>query len=102
MNSKVDLDSTKVPTLIISCLVLQNYCESDSVCLDEDFERVYLKKNREDAENFSNIPDPVYSGTTVDGQYIRDLLTSYVSHNLPNQYYLKIQVLTMWRLGGSG
>ena len=86
LTRKIDLDLTKVPTLIIACFVLHNYCESNMVCLDDDLERAQLEKNREDADIFSNIPDPIYSGTTVEGQEIRDLLTSYINHNLPDSY----------------
>ena len=86
LTSKIDLDLTKEPTLIIVCFVLYKYYESNRVCLDEDLERAQSEKNKEDAEIFSNIPDPIYSGITVEGQEIRYLLTSCVNHNLPDSY----------------
>ena len=75
MTRKIDLDLTKVPTLIIACFVLHN-CESSKILLDEELERVHIEMNRKDANSFSNIPDPIYSGTTAEGQEIRDLLTA--------------------------
>jgi len=86
LTRRIDLDLTKVPTLIIACFVLHNYCESNRVCLDEELETAQLEKNRQDAEVFSNTPDPMYSGTTVEGQEVRDLLTRYINHNLPDSY----------------
>ena len=86
LTRKIDLDLTKVPTLIIAWFVLHNYCESNKILLDEELERVQIEKNREDANIFSNIPDPIYSGTTAEGQEIRDLLTAYVNQNLPHSY----------------
>ena len=86
LTRKMDLDLIKVPTVIIACFVLHNYCESNQVYLDEELERAQIEKNRADADIFSNIPDPIYSGTTTEGQEIRDLLTSYISQNLPDSY----------------
>ena len=86
LTRKIDLDLTKVPTLIIACFVLHNYCESNTILLDEELERVHIEKNRKDANIFSNIPDPIYLRTTAEGQEIRDLLTAYVNENLPDSY----------------
>ena len=34
-----------------------------------------------------NIPDPVYSGTTGEGDAIRETSTQYIHINMPHNYY---------------
>ena len=60
LTRNIDLHLMKMPTHIIVCSVLHNYCESTMILLDEEQERVQSEKNRENANIFSNIPDLIF------------------------------------------
>ena len=45
-----------------------------------------ILRHRIGEENTSNVPDPVYSCNSDEGEYVHSLLTEYVKQNLPDKY----------------
>lgn len=83
LTRKVDISFENVPTVVYSCFVLHNYCEHMQHCLDEQDVRAQILSNRNE-ESMPNVPDPVYSSNTDEGEYLRSLLAEYVKQNLPD------------------
>ena len=46
-------------------------------------QQVFQRNNQNSQEN---PPDKIYSGNTTDGIYVKNLLTEYISQNLPDCY----------------
>ena len=86
LTQRIDLDLTMVPVVVMTCSTLHNYCEINKVYLDEDLIRANVQKHLHDEEMHKNIPDPVFSGSTSEGQNIRSILTEYINNNLPDNY----------------
>lgn len=86
LTRKVDLKLEMVPTVAYSCFVLHNYCEIKGSCLDDEEVRAQILRHQTEEESLPNVPDPVYSCETSEGEYVRTVLTKYIQLNLPDDY----------------
>ena len=74
----VDLKFEAVPAVVYSCFVLHNFCESKNCFgLDEEEIEGQIKRHRLQEQNNINLPNPMYSNNTSEGEYIRSILTNY-------------------------
>ena len=83
LRKKIDLKIETVPKVIYSCFVLHNFCESlsDNHFDEAEIHAQIVRHQQEDDE-----PDPVYSRNDSAGEYVRHVLTEYISQNLPDGY----------------
>ena len=51
-----------------------------------DVVKAQMEWNKSEDILHKNIPDPVYSGTTGEGEAIRHTLTQYIHINMPHNY----------------
>ena len=86
LSRNVDLKLQHVPTVVYSCFVLHNFCEHKQHGLEEQDIQAQILRNKNEEENTPNVPDPVYSPNTDEGEYVRSILTEYIRHNLPDGY----------------
>lgn len=86
LTRKIDHKLEMIPTLAYSCFVLHNYCESKHNCLEEEEVQAQILRHRNEQEKMPNIPDPIYSCATAEGEYVRSVLTKYIQQNLPDNY----------------
>ena len=84
LTRKIDHKSEVIPALVYSCFVLHNYCERKSNCINEDELRAQVSRLRNEEERMPNVPDPVYSCVSGEGEYVRSVLTRYIQQNLPD------------------
>ena len=82
----IDFKLEVIPTIVPACFTLHNICELKNSYFDEELVQSQVMNNREESNKYRDIPDPIYSGTTNEGKNIRDTLTMYVKHNLPDNY----------------
>ena len=75
-----------VPAVACSCFVLHNYSESKGNCLDEEEVQAQIRRHRAEEEKVPNVPDPVYSCVTTEGEYVRSVLARYIQENMPDDY----------------
>ena len=67
-------------------LALHNFCEGNKQSIDEDLLESQQMFQR-NVQNFQeNHPDKIYSGNTMEGIHVRNLLTEYIGQNLPDFY----------------
>ena len=87
LTRNMDLKLEKIPIVVYSCFVLHNFCESKNENTVENDE-VEAQINRHNLEEQANVnyPDPIFSHTTDEGEYIRNLLCRYIQDNLPDGY----------------
>ena len=77
----IDLKLDIVPSVIYSCFVLHNYCQTKSSCaLGVDEVKLYTENHKRDEVN--EPPDPIYSSNTNEGEVFREILVEYISQNL--------------------
>lgn len=81
-----DMTLSFVPTLVMACFVLHNFCEWKNTYLDEEAIKAQIELNKTTEKYFKNIPDPVYSSNTAQGNDVRQVLKSYINQNLPDSY----------------
>ena len=86
LSRNVDIKLQHVPTVVYSCFVLHNYCEYKQHGLEEEEVQAQIMRHRNEEENTPNVPDPVYSPNTDEGEYVRSILTEYIRQNLPDSY----------------
>ena len=86
LTRKVDLKLQMVPAVAYSCFILYKYCESKGNCLDDEEVRAQILRHQTEEESHPNVPDPVYSRETIEGDYVRAVLTKYLQQNLPDDY----------------
>ena len=88
LSRKVDLKFESIPTVVYSCFVLHNYCEQNKDSgLDEDEVQFQIKRHLEEENKLPNVPDQVYSHNNTEGELVRSVLTEYITHNLPDDYF---------------
>ena len=88
LSRKVDLKFESIPTVVYSCFVLHNYCEQNKDSgLDEDEVQFQIKRHLEEENKLPNVPDHVYSHNNIEGELVRSVLTEYITHNLPDEYF---------------
>ena len=83
LTKKVDLDIKTVPTMIYACFVLHKFCEKNNTSIDEELVRSQIQVAAATLDK--EIPDPVNSCNSNEGEIVRDILTQYVGLNLPDQ-----------------
>jgi len=86
LTRKADLKLEMVPTVAYSCFVLHNYCEIKGNYLDDEEVRAQILRHQTEEESHPNMPDPVYSCETSEGDYVRTVLNKYIQPNLPDDY----------------
>ena len=86
LTRKVDLTLEMVPTVAYSCFVLHSYRVSKSNSPGDEEVEAQILRHRTEEERRSNIPDPVYSCQTREGEYVRSVLAKYIQQNLPDDY----------------
>ena len=86
LTRKVDLKFEMVPTVSYTCFVLHNFLEMQKMPIDEDAVLAQKLRHQIEEENAANIPDPIYSCDSEEGQYVRSVLTEYIKQNLPDNY----------------
>ena len=52
------------------------------ICIDEELVQTQIQVAS--AANEINVPDPIYSCNNNEGELVREILTSYVTLNLPD------------------
>ena len=88
LSRKVDLKFESIPTVVYSCFVLHNYCEQNKDSgLDEVEVQFQIKRHLEEKNKLPNVPDQVYSHNNTEGELVRSVLTEYITHNLPDDYF---------------
>lgn len=91
---KIDFKSESVTILFNKRFVLLNFCELEGYYLDENLVTMQTKRNKAKEENLNNIPDPVYSYSNGECEYVSSVLTSHIHDNLPDDLVQnKIQVI---------
>ena len=63
--------------VIYSCFVLHNICEQNKSYVDEDLVKRQLALQRRNEQEHRNVPDPVYSCDTGEGEVVRKHITEY-------------------------
>eukprot|EP00112_Aurelia_sp_Birch-Aquarium-sp1_P000030 Seg1000.10 transcript_id=Seg1000.10/GoldUCD/mRNA.D3Y31 product="hypothetical protein" protein_id=Seg1000.10/GoldUCD/D3Y31 len=86
LTKQSDMTLSFVPTLVMACFVLHNFCEWKNTYLDEEAIKAQIELNKTNEKYFKNIPDPVYSSNTAQGNDVRQVLKSYINQNLPDSY----------------
>ena len=86
LTRKMDLNLPSIPTLVLACFVLHNFCEINNDHIDAELVKNQIERNRQDETMHKNIPDPVYSGDSGEGEMIRQTLTEYIKLNMPENY----------------
>lgn len=84
LTHKIDLKIETIPTMVYACFVLHNYCEENKMYVDETLVRKQIVLSIQNEINYKNIPDPVYSCTTAEGEVVRKILTENISNNIPD------------------
>ena len=86
LTKRIDFKLETIPTIIMSCFALHNFCERNKKCVDEELLQRQQTFQRNVQELQENLPDKIYSGNTAEGNFSRNLLTEYISQNLPDSY----------------
>jgi hypothetical protein len=76
----MDLKLETIPKVVLSCFALHNFCELHNDTIDEELVRSQVARNRSMETEYQNVPDPVYSCTTGEGEAIRDVMTQYIQY----------------------
>ena len=86
MNKKIDFKLESIPTIILTYFAFHNFFERNkkSVCEDLFQSQQVFQRNTQNSQE--NLSDKIYSENTTEGIYVRDLLTEYISQNLPDCY----------------
>ena len=80
LTRKMDLKLETIPKVVLSCFALHNFCELHNDTIDEELVRSQVARNRSMETEYQNVPDPVYSCTTGEGEAIRDVMTQYIQY----------------------
>ena len=84
LTRSIDLKLESVPTVVHSYFVLHNYCEQNKSYVDECNVRKQAELSMANKEKYKNIPDPVHSCNSGEGDVIRKILTENIQDNLPD------------------
>ena len=86
LTKRIDFKLENVPKIILTCFALHNYCESKKSYIDEDIVHSHMQYQSNLEGEQANLPDKIYSGCASEGYLIRNMLTEYVTQNLPDSY----------------
>ena len=84
LRKHIDLKLENVPIIIYTCFILHNICELKNSYVDEMAVESQIDIIKQNEEEFENIPDPVYSANTDEGNVTRKILTNHIAINLPD------------------
>ena len=79
LTKKVDLKLEHVPIVVFSCFILHNYYEQEKSDIEKQLVKVKIEVMKKNEETFRNVPDPVFSFNSGEGQIVGECLTSYTS-----------------------
>lgn len=74
LTRKIDLNIHFVPTLVIACFQLHNFCEYRKSYLDEKEISRQIEYNNSEEALHKHLPDPVYSSTNTEDIVVREIL----------------------------
>ena len=79
LNRAVDVETDFAPTLIYSCFVLHNFCETRGVEINQDLlqSQMLIEKRSQCCEHHEKI-DKLYSYSSARGKKIRDAIAEYL------------------------
>ena len=83
---KMDLKSDNILIILMACFVLHNFCEIHDDNIEMEVVKAQMEWNKSEDILHKNIPHPVYSGTTGEGEAIRETLIQHIHVNLPHNY----------------
>ncbi len=78
LTRKMDLKLEIIPKVILTCFILHNFCELHNSPIDEDIVKSQISRNMAEETAHQNVPDPVYSSTTGEGETVRHIGTIYL------------------------
>eukprot|EP00795_Rhopilema_esculentum_P005726 gene5727-10980_t len=84
LTRKMDLQLQIIPKVVHACFVLHNFCELHANTIDEETVNSQMQQNRLEEDKYKNLPDPVYSNTTSEGESVRETLVEHIDINLLN------------------
>ena len=85
---RLDLKLETIPVVVYACFTLHNFCELHKTDVDHELVRRQVEIIRANEEEHKNLPDPVYSSTSDEGDIIRKILTSHIRTCLPDHLTL--------------
>ena len=79
LNRNIDVDIDFAPTLIYSCFVLHNFCEANSVEVNQDMiqTQMSIERRGQCCEHHDKI-DKLYSYSSARGKKVRDTIAEYL------------------------
>ena len=86
LSRKLDLKLENIPIVVLACFILHNFCELHNDNIDVEAVRAQIDWDISEDGAHKNILDPVYSGTTKEGETVRDTKTDYILTNMPDYY----------------
>ena len=88
LSRRLDLKLETIPVVVYACFTLHNFCELHKTDVDHELVRRQVEIIRANEEEHKNLPDPVYSSTSDEGDIIRKILTSQIRTCLPDHLTL--------------
>ena len=82
----MDLKLEIIPKVVLTCFVLHNFCELNNSTIDKELVKCQIAWNMAEETPHQNVPDPVYSSTTGEGEAVRDTLVQYIYTHLAGNY----------------
>ena len=80
---KMDLSLNILPIVIYACFTLHNVCEQHKAYVDHEQVQKQVELIKSNEEENGNLPDPVYSTNSDEGEVVWGILTSYIRTCLP-------------------
>ena len=80
----MDLSLNIIPTVVYACFTLHNYCEQHKTYVDTDQVQKQFDLMQANEEEHKNLPDPIFSTNSDEGDTIRNALTSCIYTSLPD------------------
>ena len=80
----MDLSLNILPIVIYACFTLHNFCEQHKAYVDHEQVQKQVELIKANEEEHANLPDPVYSTNSDEGDIVRRILTSYIRTYLPD------------------
>ena len=84
-NQENGFEIGNIPIVVMACFVLHNFCKWHNDTIDQEAARAQMEWNCSEDNTHKNIPDPIYSCTTGEGELVRQTLTGYVQINIPDR-----------------
>ena len=82
LNKRMDIGLMNIPSIIYSCFVLHNICETlDGNNVDDD---AVARQMARDRLQHQDGPDRLYSFNTAEGTHVRNITTLYYKEHIPH------------------